>query len=287
MCIRDSPYTVADWARGGQVFSTTSTTLTLPGDQGTWTPTGGGIPQATADTRYISFLDPSVIGNPRLSASERAQARQNLGLGDSATTNPADFNIDTTGESYISATGPRTINADQIDLTSHVTGELPLTNINSTQLNQRIDMRAAEVGSVHRFDDTTAFAANTLTWHTGDILIIGTSDPVTYLYTGTDDATSQSLTDFTRITIPGGGINQATADGRYLQISNNLNEITDDAAARTSLGLGNSAVLSVGTAPNTVAAGDHNHDTRYPRICLLYTSPSPRDATLSRMPSSA
>ena len=25
----------------------------------------------------------------------------------------------------------------------------------------------------------------------------------------------------------------------------------------------------------------------HPRICLLYTSPSPRDATLSRMPSSA
>ena len=29
----------------------------------------------------------------------------------------------------------------------------------------------------------------------------------------------------------------------------------------------------------------HGHDER--RICLLYTSPSPRDATLSRMPSSA
>ena len=27
--------------------------------------------------------------------------------------------------------------------------------------------------------------------------------------------------------------------------------------------------------------------TRYHHICLLYTSPSPRDATLSRMPSSA
>ena len=26
---------------------------------------------------------------------------------------------------------------------------------------------------------------------------------------------------------------------------------------------------------------------RHPNICLLYTSPSPRDATLSRMPSSA
>ena len=28
-------------------------------------------------------------------------------------------------------------------------------------------------------------------------------------------------------------------------------------------------------------------DLKHPNICLLYTSPSPRDATLSRMPSSA
>ena len=35
---------------------------------------------------------------------------------------------------------------------------------------------------------------------------------------------------------------------------------------------------------------DHNRDVatiRAPDTCLLYTSPSPRDATLSRMPSSA
>ena len=33
----------------------------------------------------------------------------------------------------------------------------------------------------------------------------------------------------------------------------------------------------------------HYHQTRIPFVnsCLLYTSPSPRDATLSRMPSSA
>ena len=30
-----------------------------------------------------------------------------------------------------------------------------------------------------------------------------------------------------------------------------------------------------------------NHDSGYELPCLLYTSPSPRDATLSRMPSSA
>ena len=31
----------------------------------------------------------------------------------------------------------------------------------------------------------------------------------------------------------------------------------------------------------------HNIGTRKDRICLLYTSPSPRDRSLSRMPSSA
>ena len=37
--------------------------------------------------------------------------------------------------------------------------------------------------------------------------------------------------------------------------------------------------------------GDHDlddyEDMEYDIVCLLYTSPSPRDATLSRMPSSA
>ena len=38
------------------------------------------------------------------------------------------------------------------------------------------------------------------------------------------------------------------------------------------------------------ATGDHQFihvDEEKAKICLLYTSPSPRDATLSRMPSSA
>ena len=39
-------------------------------------------------------------------------------------------------------------------------------------------------------------------------------------------------------------------------------------------------LASVGVEPVVVHGGG-------PEICLLYTSPSPRDATLSRMPSSA
>ena len=41
-------------------------------------------------------------------------------------------------------------------------------------------------------------------------------------------------------------------------------------------------VILVGDSASNVMAG---HETTLP--CLLYTSPSPRDATLSRMPSSA
>ena len=35
------------------------------------------------------------------------------------------------------------------------------------------------------------------------------------------------------------------------------------------------------------STNDSQHGTRQAKACLLYTSPSPRDATLSRMPSSA
>ena len=38
---------------------------------------------------------------------------------------------------------------------------------------------------------------------------------------------------------------------------------------------------------HTAAQPSHDWAARDPHTCLLYTSPSPRDATLSRMPSSA
>ena len=39
--------------------------------------------------------------------------------------------------------------------------------------------------------------------------------------------------------------------------------------------------------PLCVPARTSVMSSKYPHTCLLYTSPSPRDATLSRMPSSA
>ena len=39
--------------------------------------------------------------------------------------------------------------------------------------------------------------------------------------------------------------------------------------------------------PNSLAGCSMSHYNALNEVCLLYTSPSPRDATLSRMPSSA
>ena len=47
-----------------------------------------------------------------------------------------------------------------------------------------------------------------------------------------------------------------------------------------------SAAHKIERRKRSIAAGMHNPMNMY-LICLLYTSPSPRDATLSRMPSSA
>ena len=49
-------------------------------------------------------------------------------------------------------------------------------------------------------------------------------------------------------------------------------------------GAGVACTAHVYVVPNGGAVGDA---TRMFNVCLLYTSPSPRDATLSRMPSSA
>ena len=45
--------------------------------------------------------------------------------------------------------------------------------------------------------------------------------------------------------------------------------------------------VSGGSTPKSVYKLLSKSDLRWDMVCLLYTSPSPRDSTLSRMPSSA
>ena len=52
--------------------------------------------------------------------------------------------------------------------------------------------------------------------------------------------------------------NDARGDARYAQRSNNLSDLASSAVARSNLGLGNSALLDVGTGAGSVAAGDDN-----------------------------
>ena len=52
-------------------------------------------------------------------------------------------------------------------------------------------------------------------------------------------------------------------------------------------GIGRSMVLNFAKEGANVAINWHNDKQKALSVCLLYTSPSPRDGLLSRMPSSA
>ena len=78
-----------------------------------------------------------------------------------------------------------------------------------------------------------------------------------------------------------------TASGNYstaMGYSTTASEIYS-----TAMGYGTTASGDISTAMGayTSASGDISTAIGYDTTCLLYTSPSPRDATLSRMPSSA
>lgn len=54
------------------------------------------------------------------------------------------------------------------------------------------------------------------------------------------------------------GLGNVTNDAQ-LKIASNLSDLASASSARSNLGLGNSAILNVGTSAGTVAAGDHTH----------------------------
>ena len=292
--INPGHYDVAAWIAadtpGGPVpgfnFSPGSNDLHLPDGQ-VFTPTGSGIDPVTAETRYVR--------RDVAQAFDGTIARANLGLGGAAVRDDNFFaradhehtvsDITDFGTAVTTAIGSNTevdantsarhdavtlvgtpdyitlngqvLTRNAIDLANDVTGTLPLTAIDSDALNSRIVAQAATVGSVHRFADNAAFTANTDMWQVGDILIIGDT---TYLYIGTNNSPSTSLTDFQQVTVSGGGISQATGDGRYIRFGSDGTLTADQATqARTNIGLGNSSTRDVGTGATDVASGDHNH----------------------------
>lgn len=76
------------------------------------------------------------------------------------------------------------------------------------------------------------------------------------------------------------GVTATGADTAYAFRANNLSDLASAAAARTNLGLGGAAVLSVGTSAGTVAAGD---DARFANAKPTYaTVATDADFTITR-----
>ena len=80
-------------------------------------------------------------------------------------------------------------------------------------------------------------------------------------------------------------------DYRYLELKPiSIDVNLQDALSKQNIRVSVPAQFTVGVSnkPNLmIAAAERLLGLEQPAICLLYTSPSPRDATLSRMPSSA
>ena len=90
---------------------------------------------------------------------------------------------------------------------------------------------------------------------------------------------------FDRIEIYTGPFANYLADEDLTNFEICKNEIVDciNAAYELNLGINAGHDLNLDNLPHLIDCGSVDEVS----ICLLYTSPSPRDATLSRMPSSA
>ena len=81
------------------------------------------------------------------------------------------------------------------------------------------------------------------------------------------------------------------SEAQALQYRNALEELESSHQGspdlKLAIGQSNSLIPFVDEITRSKAVLDQVEQILGPNICLLYTSPSPRDATLSRMPSSA
>ena len=74
---------------------------------------------------------------------------------------------------------------------------------------------------------------------------------------------------------------------RSLTVTGNYSETEKYSGNAGNLGLARANDIKASLVKMGIPASQINTEARILRDCLLYTSPSPRDATLSRMPSSA
>ena len=152
--------------------------------------------------------------------------------------------------------------------------------------------------------DTIVAPANTFIDSAGAALAAGTKLRIAGTSTANDgrtytiasvsgDKTTVTLLSTDAVTA-GTNLSGTVSNTAYFQFtaSSNLNFVDGGSSADTITAPagtfvdGTGAALQAGTALSIAGTGDANASRTY-TICLLYTSPSPRDRTRSRMPSSA
>ncbi|AZZ37394.1 hypothetical protein CIK05_11520 [Bdellovibrio sp. qaytius] len=200
----------------------------------------GYVPAASGATA-IDITSLKIASNLSDLASATV-ARTNLGLGTLATVNFIDLGTSSASGTLAVARLP----AFSGDVTSTAASSV-LTLANSTV-------------TPGTYSKLTVNAKGIVTSSTS----LAASDVNTALgYTAANSATVSALST-SKITSSAASIAEvlgyvpasATAAGNYLVKTNNLSDLTSATVARTNLGLGGAAILNVGTAAATVAAGD-------------------------------
>ena len=85
----------------------------------------------------------------------------------------------------------------------------------------------------------------------------------------------------------GNNDNKLTATVGLVTASGINGQVTGTGTTFTNFAVGDTLTLGVGATSGFGVIKNIDSDTSMQVICLLYTSPSPRDLVISRMPSSA
>ena len=240
---------------GGEVLlgaATLVTTTITDNDTATWSITGDAVVAEGADAKYIVNLAGT------LQAGETVTIDLNIG---NVTAIGADYGnfVTAVNDAIAAYTGPGTLAFDGTALT--------FTSDGSPMGDLCIEVEAIDDTLVEGNEDFQVSIANPGS-STGSDVVAASTTIVTTTITDNDTATWSIVGD----TVVAEG-----ADAKY--VVNLAGALQAGETATIDLNIGNVSAIAADYGNFVTAVND--------AICLLYTSPSPRDRTRSRMPSSA
>ena len=286
MCIRDRAVTLLVEGADGSLESAGEFTIDMSGgDANNFGLTGGALP-AMADAAAVGFIAKTGLGAlSGLDAGAVLYFDQAHGLADGDTVTILD------GAGPFTPGDEQAItlvsgSADLFQIAGIDAGSVPSATLNYIDLSDIGHMTSIADGELFFVKAAHGLASGAniteLTGSTGSYGIGSghtiTADPQNANLFKVDGFTAANFTDNDLTFVATDGLYRTADANTNLTVYNWLSNGASISQSNVSLTINNDGTVSASVAANASAGT---------QTCLLYTSPSPRDATLSRMPSSA